>query len=129
MVARVVGGDGLKLSGSISEFQFAGNEWLFQVERANVIHEAIENGGATESTARSVPVGTFGFDQISNEWFEQLSNEKRRPLQPDEVMAMATSEIAPARGALRSVWVGSVLVVLAGIWIFVRRKRRRGSHV
>lgn len=118
-----------RLASSISEFQFAGNEWLFQAASAKVMHNPPADDITIAQQETRIPPGTIGFDQRSNEWFEQLADTRRRKLDASEVMARTVADVSWEPGSPRDTrWIVGGLVVLAGGWILIRRLRRRGQY-
>ena len=118
-----------KLSNAISELPFAGNEWLFHAAQANVIDEALSDDADLTLATGRLPLGTVGFDQKHNEWFEQLANDQRRRLPPDEVMAMTSADVTWTRESSSSLWIGGGLMMLTASWLLLRQWRKRGSRV
>lgn len=116
-----------RLASSISEFQFAGNEWLFQSVSAKTVECRTDKPLDDAPSVTHFHQGTVVFDQHSKEWFQQVSAGVRRKLNADEASEMAMNGRLANRdsGSWRLYQiVGLGLLLLVGCWAGVRRTRR-----
>jgi len=114
-----------RLASSISEFQFPGNEWLFQTASAKTVSERASDAVVHETSAMQFQPETVVFDQSASEWFEQVSVGERRKLSADEARELVMNGSVANHDSSRFYKaIGGGLVLLLAGWACVRRIRR-----
>gem|GEM_PF-984526 len=116
-------------SGSISDYQFSGNEWLFQAATCRTIAGEVKESATSATHALRFRPETVGFDQRRKEWFQQVATDKRRTLSAEEARTLVMSGNTTSDESSRvDRVIGAGLLLLLAVWVAIRRFRGRGEY-
>lgn len=114
---------------SIASNFFPGNQRLFQFAVAETVDDKINSSlvGAIEVT--NFPEQTIFYNQHDSNWYEQLADGQRRPLNADEIVRISTggelsasSETRIGRQATIGMLVAGLLLLI--VWLHFRRRHK-----
>lgn len=106
---------------------FSDNDQLFEVASADVT-ECNSNALIDQTSRAAFRSDAIVFDQTNNEWFQQLTSENRRKLDPDEIDADALRDHSSSGDfRWRNLLIGAGIVVLSFGWVIARRRQGKAN--